>query len=248
MRSLALTAALVLATVAPAHAGTRLDFQECKVRSEFGLQVSDGAVRLKRTEGEPREVRFAQGRLWLDGEEQTLGPADRDRLRRIEHEIDELMPEVWGIARDGLDLALDALGQVAVSLGGDDPELRSQITKARSEFSAALDRQIQEGAVNADAFDREIEELVARLTPQIAGKVAALAISAALSGDAAAARDFERRAEAMGKELEAALEARGKALESRAEGLCGRIARIDEIENTLEVRLGDGSPLNLLRM
>ena len=248
MKQLALAASLTLACLPAAQASTSLDFDECRVRSDYGLNLKDNGVLLKRKSGEPREVRLQDGRIWLDGREQALGQADRQRVRMIEREVAAMMPEVKEIAEEGLDMAIDALAHVATSLGGDDPELLADIEKARSEFSLAIEKQMQGNGLDEDALERDIEALVQRLTPQIAGKVAALAISAALSGDEAAARDFERRAERMGKELETAMEARGKALEAKAEALCGRIEQIDEIENALDLRLADGSPLNLVRM
>ena len=248
MTRLALAACLALACAAPVDAGTRLDFDECKVRSDFGLQVSAGSVVLKRKSGEPREVRMQDGRLWLDGVEQDLGDDDRQRLRRIEAEVAALMPEIRIIAEEGMNMALDALTHVAAGLGGDDPALVEEIESARSEFGKVIEARMNDGRLDETALEQDIEALVERLTPQIAGKVAALAISAALSGDEAAAKDFERRAEAMGKELEVAMEARGKGLEKRANALCGRIGRIDEIENALDLRLADGSALDLVRM
>lgn len=248
MSRLALAACLALACAAPADAGTRLDFEECEVRSDFGLQVDQGGIVLKRPSGEPREVRMQDGRLWLDGVEQALGSADRQRVRRIEAEVTALMPEIRIIAEEGMNMALDALAHVATGLGGDDPALARDIASARAEFSKVIDARMKDGRIDETTLEKDIEALVERLTPQIAGKVAALAISAAMSGDEVAAKDFERRAEAMGKELETAMEARGKALGKRAGALCGRIGRIDEIENALEVRLADGSELDLVRM
>lgn len=248
MKPIALAVCLAFLAAPAAQAGTRLDFDECKVRSDYGLRIDDGSVLLKRKSGDPREVRIQDGRLWLDGTEQALGQADRQRVRHIEREVAAMMPEVKAIAEEGLDMAIDALAHVATSLGGDDPELIAEIEQARVEFSRAIEKKMRGDGFDEDFLERDIEALVERLTPQIAGKVAALAISAALSGDEAAAKDFERRAEAMGKELETAMEARGKALEAKAEALCGRIEQIDEIENALDLRLADGSPLNLVRM
>jgi hypothetical protein len=248
MKPIALSLCLALVGAPAAQAGTQLDFDECKMRSDYGLRIHAGSVLLKRTSGEPREVRMQDGRLWLDGKEQALGHADRQRVRQIQREVAALMPEVQAIAEEGLDMAIDALAHIATSLGGDDPALVAEIEQARRDFSQAIEKQMQGEGLDEDVMERDVKALVERLTPQIAGKVAALAISAALSGDEAAAKDFERRAEAMGKELEIAMEARGKALESRAEALCGRIEQIDAIENALDLRRADGSPLELVRM
>jgi hypothetical protein len=248
MKSIALAVCLTALILPTASAGSQLDFEECTVRSDYGLRVHGGSVLLNRKSGDPREVRIQEGRLWLDGAEQMLGQADRQRLRHIERELTAMLPEVRAIAEEGLDMAIDALVHVAGSLGVADPALIDEIERARQDFSQAIERQMQGDGLDEGLMEHDIEALVERLTPQIAGKVAALAISAALSGDEAAAKDFERRAETMGKELEVAMKSRGKALESRAEALCGRIERIDMIENALDLRLADGSPLNLVRM
>ncbi|MCK7594204.1 DUF2884 family protein [Pseudomarimonas salicorniae] len=239
---------LALGLGSAAQAGTHLDLDECEVHSDYGLRLKQGSVELQRKSGEPKVVRLADGRLWLDGVEQTLSAADEKRVREIEREVGAMMPEVQAIAEEGLDMALDALAHVARSLGDGDPALMKEINRARKDFGEAIDIRMRDGVLDDGLLERDIEALVERLTPQIAGKVASLAITAALSGDEATAKDFERRAEAMGKELEQVMEARGKALEARAEQLCGRIADIDAIENALEFRLADGKPLNLVRM
>ena len=47
-------------------------------------------------------------------------------------------------------------------------------------------------------------------------------------------------------ELEQELEQRGREIEARAEALCLRVAKLDQIESGLSASILDGNPLNLI--
>jgi hypothetical protein len=52
----------------------------------------------------------------------------------------------------------------------------------------------------------------------------------------------------MEHELDTKVEARADALEPLADAMCLRLRRMDDIDNSLEFRLPDGSQLQLLRV
>jgi len=51
----------------------------------------------------------------------------------------------------------------------------------------------------------------------------------------------------MERALDAEMAQRSAALEARAEALCPRLARLDALEEELELRLADGSRLDLVQ-
>ncbi|GIX35731.1 MAG: hypothetical protein KatS3mg126_1510 [Lysobacteraceae bacterium] len=247
-RTLARVLGLALAAATGgAAAATHINVVDCAVRSDYSLRTADGALLLRRTDGLPREIRLQDGRLWLDGREQSVPAEDRERLRHIEREADAMLAEARAMAEEGVTMALDAMLLVADELGAD-PALRAEIEAWRPAIGKAIDRLMQDPEAGEKELDQELDRLVSGLVPQIVGKLAAAATAAALSGEEQAARELGQRAEAMGKRIGAEMEARGKALEERASGLCERLERIDRLESGLGLRLPDGSPLDLVRV
>ena len=61
------------------------------------------------------------------------------------------------------------------------------------------------------------------------------------------AKAMEARMDTMDKDLDARMEARAKSLEPLAQAMCQRIRRMDGIDDSLEVRLPNGNPINFLQ-
>lgn len=248
MKRLLLAALLCPLAPAAALAGSGVSIDSCSIESDYDLRLGREGITLRRDDGQPAEVRLQGQRLWIDGSEVALSAADRRTVAAMQAEVDALLPEVRAIAIDAVGIAVAALTQVAGTLGGaDGEELAQRMTSMERAFVERLDDELAKGSWDSAAMESEIEALVAELAPQLAGNIAALAVRAALSGDEAAARDIERRAEAMERTLEAEMKQRSAALEARAEALCPRLERLDELEEALELRLADGSRLDLVQ-
>lgn len=242
-----LTLACALLIGGAAHAGTSIN--DCGMHSEYSLRVLESGIELADEAATPRRVRLADGRLWIDGVEQRVGSADQARLKEIEQRVRTLLPELKGIAIEAIGIAAEALARVAAMLGGADADaLAARIRTLEDEIAVRVDQALQNGDWDESKFQAEIERIVAEITPRLAGEVAAFAVKAALSGDEAAARDLERRTQAMQVELEREMDARGKALERRAAALCPQFEAIDRLENAIELRLADGGRLDLVRL
>jgi hypothetical protein len=241
-------ALLLLLSPLAAGATTGVSLDACRIESDYDLRLGREGITLRRDGGQPAEVRLAGRRLWIDGSEVALSARDRETVAAMQAEVDALLPEVRAIAIDAVGIAVAALTQVAGTLGGADGEpLARRMKSMEQAFVERLDAELAKGSWDSASMEAEIEALVAELAPQLAGNIAALAVKAALSGDEAAARDIERRAEAMERSLEAEMTQRSAALEARAEALCPRLERLDQLEEALELRLADGSRLDLVQ-
>ena len=146
-------------------------------------------------------------------------------------------------------LAAEAVARVGAALGGKDGDaLAQRIDKMRIDINARIENRYAAGEFDEQTFEREIESMVSEFVPAIAGEVAALAVTAALSGDEAAAKSFETRMKNFERDIEREMKARGEALERKAEALCPELRKIEALDEALEVRLADGSPLNLMSL
>ncbi|HKE46662.1 MAG TPA: DUF2884 family protein, partial [Rhodanobacteraceae bacterium] len=97
-------------------------------------------------------------------------------------------------------------------------------------------------------IDRLVESTVETLVPEIVGNVTAQALKVAFTGDEAAAAELEARASGIEKSVDRAVAKQAAELEGRALALCPRLRALGDVESTLELRLADGSRLDLVHV
>jgi hypothetical protein len=243
-----LLVALLAAFAAPTYAHDRHDRElSCDLHSEYSLSFGPEALRFERDNGQ-RRIELRQGALLVDGRAVTLTPADREKLLKFEQEVRAMMPEVRAIALEALEIAYTAVAHVLRAFDDNGSAERS-IARLEAEHKAARDK-IERGLgtplFDEREFEKMIESTVATVVPEVVGNVTAAALKAAFSGDEGAVEAIERKAERLEKEIERDVERRADELGRRADKLCPQLTELDRLESTLDVRLADGRPLNLL--
>ncbi len=249
MKAMLLAAALGAAVSVPAFAHTH--FHDCDISSRYALTIQPDRLVFKRHAGTPGEIEISNGTLRVDGALVATSAADTERLRNAEREVRSLVPEVKGIARDAIAIAFDAVGQVAATFAHDGAAARRS-----AEHIAALGREIDRKIADTNSFDHwedaDIDRLVGStveaIVPEIVGNVTAEALKVAFTGDEAAAADLEARASSIEKSVDRAVEKQAAALEARATGVCTRLRALDRMQSDLDVRLPDGSRLDLVHV
>jgi len=235
----------------PAPAFAHMHVRDCGVHSDYSLSIKPDRLVFKRSHGAPTEVEIADGTLRVDGKLVATSAEDATRLRDAEREVRSLVPEVKGIARDAIAIAFDAVAQVAAAFAHD-----GDAARASAERIARAGREIDRKIAETDSFDhwqdadidRLVESTVDALVPEIVGNVAAQALRVAFTGDTAAAAELEARADGISKSVDRAVAKQAAALESRAMSLCPRLHALERAESELQVRLSDGSRLDLVRV
>jgi len=249
MKAMLLAAALGAAVSMPAFAHTHI--HDCDLSSDYALSIKPDRLVFKRHAGTPAQIEIANGTLRVDGTLVATNAADAQRRRDAEQEVRVLVPEVKGIARDAVAIAFDAVGQVAAAFAHDGAAARRS-----AEHIAALGREIDRKTAATDSFDHwedaDIDRLVGStveaVVPEIVGNVTAEALKVAFTGDEAAAAELEARASGIEKSVDRAVEKQAAALEARAMGVCSRLRALDRAQADLDVRLPDGSRLDLVRV
>ena len=220
----------------------------CDVESDYDLTIGKTALTFARDSGTPARVEMRDGRLFVDGNEQTLSPADSRRIAQYEHDIRALVPEVKGIALEAVGIATDAVLQVATAFVGDaQPRSLERLEQLGAQIGHRIETSDSTAQWRDDEFDAAIGELTAELVPMIVGDITSAAVAAALSGDESKVAEIEARAEQLERDIETRVEARADVLEARAETLCPRMLALDQLESELELRLADGSTLDLVQ-
>lgn len=240
---------VAIAALFAGSAGAR-GFTACEVDSDYDLTLGKDALTFARSTGTPQRVLMRAGTLSVDGVAQDLTAADTMRIETYERDIRAMAPEVKAIAVQAVGIATEAIVQVATAFAGDDVDSTrlARVEALGAQLAERIERSTGTAEWRDEQFDVAIEQATAELVPMIVGDIAAVAVTAALTGDEKKLADIEARAASLEREVETRVEARAGDLERRAEKLCPRMRALDQIESALDLRLADGSQLDIVRM
>lgn len=221
----------------------------CHASSSYDVTLKPGSLLFDRPAPAPLQVELQQGALRTDGVAVKLNAENQDRLTLFERELRELAPRVRTVARNGVDIAVQAMSREADGMG--------LSTDTRAEFQRRLDAhavELKRRIANSqsthdwqgDAADQAMNQMAGDLLPMLAADLGQQAINAALSGDLQTAASLRDRATDLATELQPRLQARMQVLRPQIEALCPSIQRLASLQQG--VRGSDGQPLNLLQV
>ncbi|GAA0715916.1 DUF2884 family protein [Dokdonella soli] len=249
-RSIALFALTALCA-STAHANADIRHAGCDLHSDYSLKIEADRLVFTRGSGHPADVVIADGSLRVDGRAIAVSAGDRQRLRDIEHGVRDALPDVKAITHAAVAIAFEAVGEVSAAFAKDGDAARaSALRMARTAHE--LDQRIDATEGFSDWQGADVDRLVGdaagSLAGEIAGTVAARAVTVALSGDEKGAAEFEARASNIDKNIDRLVQKRSNELEVRAMGLCSRLRALASLQSALELRLPDGSRLDLVHV
>lgn len=247
MKRLLLAAALSFGSAFAVQARS-VSIESCGLESDYEVTLDKSGLSFRHGGGKPESVVMRKGELIVDGRPVTLSDADRLRVAEYEATVRALVPQAKAIARDAIDIAYVAVAEVAAAFSGtaDNPSTRARLGVLRDEFKHRIDDTFDNRPWNDDEFDSLVDKAIEDLMPVIIAEVAGAAIGIALSGDEARAAELERRAEKIGHDIEKRVDTQAAQLASRVAALCPMVAKLDSLENGLDLRLDGGKRLNLL--
>lgn len=236
----------LLAVGSGAQAKERTVDISCDVRSDYQVSLSGQAFVFENTQGPDTRVVLGGGKLFLNGKPAVLSAADQKRTDAFEAELRLLVPESRQVAVEAVSIAVDALSEVSIALSGDDSK-RAEYDKARAKALAAAKDATTLPIFNDEAMEGIVDPIVAEFVPGITSSALGFAMRSMFAGEEKT-QAMDARMAAMDKDLDARMEARAKALEPLAQAMCKRIQRMDVIDDSLEVRLPNGKPINFLAL
>lgn len=221
----------------------------CHASSSYDVTLKPGSLLFDRPAPAPFHVELQQGVLRSDGALVKLNAEDQDRLTLFERELRALVPRVRTVARNGVDIAAQALSQEVAGMGlGADT--RAEFQRRLDAHAAELKRRISVSQSThdwqGDAANQAMNQIAGDLMPLLAADLGQQAINAALSGDLQTAASLRDRAADLATDLQPRLQARMQALRPQIEALCPSIEHLASLQQG--VRGSDGQPLNLLQV
>lgn len=244
---LALGAAMAL----PAQAReVHIDNMSCGYATPYDVRVDAYGIRFQRDDGKPANVFMHDGQLRVDDHAIAVSDSDATRLRQYETNVRSLLPEVAGIARDGVDIGFAAMRTVMATFAESDSERRKlteRLDRRHAQALADIDSTLGRGVWKHGAVSEALTDSVDETVGDLVGKVTASAVSAALSGDQAKVAALEARADSLDKSIDREIDARADHLSERAKALCPRLQALDQLQQQFQFRLADGSRLRLVK-
>ena len=225
---------------------TDIDMQvSCDASSDYNVSLIKQAFVFEGQQNGKPVVVLGGGKLFVNGKQSQLSDADQKRINSFETEMRLLLPESQKVVIDAVNIAYDGLSIASASLSRNPDQVLANYQADRKATLKELQNTNTVFMFNDDAMEAIVQPIVAKFVPSIAGNALSFAFSAMFAGEAKA-NEMEARMKAMENDLDKQIEARAKALEPLAEKMCYRIHKMDEIENSLTVRLPNGKPINFL--
>lgn len=242
--AITLSIATALTPAGAAHAEQQSVNISCNMGSDYTTSLSGQAFVFENTRGRNKRLVLGGGKLFINGEPAALSPADQARIDGFEKELRLLVPESRKVATEAIVMAIDALSSVSTAMSGDEADSRGA-DAVRAKAIAAANNSKTLPFFNDEAMQGIVEPIVAEYVPKITGNALGFAVKAMFAGEQKN-KAMEARMQAMEKDLDSRMRARAKSLEPLAESMCKRIQRMDRIDDSLEIRLPDGKPINFL--
>jgi len=242
--------ALGLAMALPAQAfDIHIDNSNCGYATPYDVRVDASGIRFQRDDGKPSNVFMHDGQLRVDDRDVAVSAGDAARLRQYENNVRTLLPEVAGIAREGVDIGFAAMRTVMMTFAEGDGERRKlvdRLDRRHAQALADIDSSLGRGVWKHGAVSEALTDSVSETVGDLVGKVTASAVTAALSGDESKVAALEARADSLDKSIDREINARGDHLSARAKALCPRLQALNQLQQQFQFRLGDGSRLQLV--
>lgn len=229
--------------------GYQINDLHCGYSTDYDVSVQPAGIAFTRTDGHPGDVFMHDGHLRVDGREVAVSADDAGRLRQYEQNVRSLMPEVAGIAREGVTIGFAALRTVLMTFADNEGERREMVGRLdqnRQQALARIDSTLGKGVWKRHEIDDVIGQGIQSSVSDLAGKVAGAAVSAALSGDDSKVAALQARADTLDQTIDKEIDGRSDALNKRAEALCPRFSALDQLQQQFQFRLQDGSRLKLV--
>lgn len=221
----------------------------CGYSTDYDVRVTPDGIDFQRTAGQPGRVFMHDGQLRVDGREVAVSAGDAARLRAYETQVRALLPEVAGIAREGVDIGFAAMRTVLLTFAENNDERQDMVGRLDQNHRLALariDDGLGKGVWKQHDMDDVIEGSIQASVSDLVGKVTGAAVKAALSGDQGKVAALEARADSLDATIDKEVNARADQLDQRAAALCPRLGSLDQLQQQMQFRLQDGSRLVLL--
>lgn len=252
MKTLIATALLLAAGSAAAHNSCNLDL-------DAGVRISSDSIEFYAAELPTYKI-LDDKYLVVKGQAQRLTLAQQKLVASYAASIRAALPEVHGMALDGIDLAIEGITLAFDGLLGEKNQISAQLTTELGNLKSDVNRYFSSG--NPISFNHSSED-----TPDFLGKqfetrmqrivetsvqdsigslMMAVGKEVLLSGGDMEA--FEARMNKFGEQMDAQMNMKATGMEARGAKLCNAMQAVDVLEEQLKQAVPAVEPFNVIRV
>ncbi len=234
--------------------------QQCDINFTHGVIIDPAHIRIV-NHGQTYVQINGQHQLFVNGREVELSAEQQVQLSQYTKGIREEVPAIVSIAIEGVELGLKAVNKVISSLTGENSASHQQFQEKFDEMKWRLRTRFNHSddsyyiapqdfddfdEVFAGEFEKEIEAIVSDSVGTILIAVGEAMTHREEQSSEQRVETFDQRIETMANDIKLGISNQANALETKAEKICTRLVKLDEIENRLQLEIPALSEFNLI--
>lgn len=239
-------------------AGSAVAGESCNLQIDAGLRVSPQVLEFYDHDKTVYQIKDGQY-LVVDGERLSLNGAQQALVAQYDRQVRALVPEIRGMALEGIDLAIFGVTAAFDELLGErnkiSTQLRGELNHLKGDVRRYFDSEtISLGREQDDApelfgkyFETRMERIVETSVQDSIGDIM-FALGKEIISAGGDMEAFGARMDRFGKTLEAQMQAQSTRLEARGASLCHAATAINAVEDELRSAVPDIRALDLIRL
>lgn len=241
-------------------AGSAAAHNSCDFDLHAGVRITDNSIEFY--DGDESIYKVIEDQyLEVKGKAQKLTQAQQQLVVSYAASIRAAVPEVQGLALDGIDLAIEGVTLAFDSLLGEKNKISTQLMVELTNLKSDVKRHFSSG--NPISFNRggdgdtpdflgkqfetRLERIVDTSVQDSMGSLM-VAVGKEIFASAGNMETFEQRMSKFGEELEAQMNLRATKMESHGKKLCHTMMVIDGIEEQLKQSIPAVEPFNIIQL
>lgn len=249
----------LIASILLLATGSAAAHNACNLELDAGLRITGDSIEFYDA-AQPIYKIVGDKYLVVNGQALTLSHAQQKLVESYAKGIRAAVPEVRGMALDGIDLAIDGITLAFDGLLGEKNQITTQLTTELNNVKSDVNRYFSSGAPisfnrgsedTPDFLGKQFETRIERIVEtsvqnSIGDLMIAMGKEILLSGGDMDA--FEQRMNKFGDQMSLQMEARAAGMEARGEKLCNAMLNINAIEEQLKHTVPAVESFNLIRV
>jgi len=249
----------LIASVLLLAAGSAAAHNSCNLELDAGVRITDDSIEFYDDDKQTYKIVDDQY-LVVKGRALTLTQVQQDLVANYAQSIRSAVPQVRGMALDGIDLAIEAITITFDGLLGEKNQVSAQLMTELNNVKSDVNRYFTEGNPisfnrgNEDTpdflgkqFETRIERIVETSVQNSIGSIM-LAMGKEVLASGGDMEAFEARMNKFGEQMEVQMNAKAVRMEARGEKLCSSMRAVDAHEEQLKHAVPAVEPFNIIRV
>ncbi|MBC3766448.1 YggN family protein [Neptunicella marina] len=232
---------------------------ECDMDLQQGILVNDNQIRIVEDYRTLYQIN-GDNQLIVQGDWLMLNEQQNQLLAEFSHGIHYAMPKMVLLATEGVDIAISTVENVYLGLVGEDHTSYKRLSSALKRVKRKVGKKFihtedyyyigPRSLENVDLLvDAKMEEEIEHAIKTSIGGILSAIAGLTSDGDAQTQQRMDNlslRLETMGAEIERQVGPRAQTLRNKAKWFCGKMKRLDDVENQLRKSIPQLQPFDVI--